>query len=113
MQVKYQARYPCSKNKSENIGYKFAIFVKSGIPSCVLYHWIRKNAGYFLMYCLSVYLIQFQSYRAFPNMAVEHWCLSLRIDTGGWSVNCSALDLFYEVSTKCSLTNYYILDIIE
>ena len=27
MQVKYQARYPCSKNKSENIGYKFAIFV--------------------------------------------------------------------------------------
>ena len=34
----------------------------------------------------------------------------LRIDTGGWSVNYSAL--FYEVSTKCSLTNYYMLNII-
>ena len=29
------------------------------------------------MYCLSVYLIQTQGYHAFPNMAVEHWCLSL------------------------------------
>ena len=31
------------------------------------------------MYCLSVYLIQIQSYRAFSNMAVDHWCLSLSI----------------------------------
>ena len=30
------------------------------------------------MYCLSIYLIQIQSYPAFPNMAVEHWCLSLK-----------------------------------
>ena len=29
------------------------------------------------MYCLSVYLIEIQSYRAFSNMAVDHWCLSL------------------------------------
>ena len=35
----------------------------------------------------------------------------LRIDTCGWSINCSAL--FNEVSTKCSLLNYYILDIIR
>ena len=31
------------------------------------------------MYCLSVYLIQIQSYRAFSNMALDHWCLSLSI----------------------------------
>ena len=30
------------------------------------------------MHCLSVYLIQIQSYRAFSKMAVDHWCLSLR-----------------------------------
>ena len=30
------------------------------------------------MYCLSVYLIQIHSYRAFSNMAVDHWCLSLK-----------------------------------
>ena len=29
------------------------------------------------MYCLSVYLIQIQSYRTFSKMAVDHWCLSL------------------------------------
>ena len=29
------------------------------------------------MYCLSVYLTQIQSYHAFTNMAVDHWCLSL------------------------------------
>ena len=29
------------------------------------------------MYCLSVYLIQIQSYHHFSNMAVDHWCLSL------------------------------------
>ena len=29
------------------------------------------------MYCLSVNLIQIQSYRAFSKMAVDHWCLSL------------------------------------
>ena len=29
------------------------------------------------MYCLSVYLIQIQSYRAFSKTAVDHWCLSL------------------------------------
>ena len=27
------------------------------------------------MYCLSVYLIQIQSYRAFSKVAVDHWCL--------------------------------------
>ena len=74
-------RYPCSKNKSENIGYKFAIFAISGIPPCVLYHWIGKKAGHFLMYCLSFYLIQIQSYRSFSNMAVDHWCLSLMCTT--------------------------------
>ena len=31
------------------------------------------------MYCLSVYLIQIQSYRAFSKIAVDHWCLSLTI----------------------------------
>ena len=30
------------------------------------------------MFCLSVYLIQIKSYSAFSNMAVDHWCLSLR-----------------------------------
>ena len=35
----------------------------------------------------------------------------LRTDTGGWSVNCGAL--FSEASTKCSLANYYSLDIIK
>ena len=29
------------------------------------------------MYCLFVYLIQIQSYHAFSNMVVDHWCLSL------------------------------------
>ena len=37
------------------------------------------------MYCLSVYLIKIQSYHAFSKTAVDHWCLSLRIDTGGWA----------------------------
>ena len=36
---------------------------------------------------------------------------TLRIVTGGWSINYSAL--LYEVSTKCSLTDYYMLNIIE
>ena len=36
------------------------------------------------MYCLSVYLIQIQSYRAFSNMALDHWCLSLRVKGQGW-----------------------------
>ena len=31
----------------------------------------------FLMYCLSVYLILIQSYRAFSKTAADHWCLSL------------------------------------
>ena len=31
------------------------------------------------MYWLSIYLIQIQSYRAFSKMAVDHWCLSLRL----------------------------------
>ena len=53
-------------------------FVISGIPSCALYHRIRKKTGYFFMYCLSVYLIQIQNYHAFYKMAVDHWCLSLR-----------------------------------
>ena len=35
------------------------------------------KSGIFLVYCLSVHLIQIQSYRAFSNMAVDHWCLSL------------------------------------
>ena len=39
----------------------------------------KEKTGYFVMYCLSVYLIQIQSYRAFSKMAVDHWCLSLRV----------------------------------
>ena len=43
---------------------------------------------------------------------ISFFCIIiLRIDTGGWSVNCSAL--FYELSTKCSPTNNYILDMIK
>ena len=56
MQVKYKVRYPCSKNKSENIGYKFIVILISGIPPYVLYHWIEHNSAYFLRYCLSVHL---------------------------------------------------------
>ena len=36
---------------------------------------------------------------------------NLRIDTGGWSVHCGAP--FNESSIKCSLLNYYMLDIIK
>ena len=32
----------------------------------------------FMMYCLSVYLIQIQSYHASSKMALDHWCLSLK-----------------------------------
>ena len=35
----------------------------------------------------------------------------LRIGTGSWTVNCSAL--FDEACTKCSLENHYSLDIIK
>ena len=37
---------------------------------------MRKEAGYFLVYCLSVYLIQIP----FSYMAVDHWCCLL----GSW-----------------------------
>ena len=37
--------------------------------------------------------------------------IGLRIDTGGWSVNCGAL--FNEASTKWPLLNYYTLESIS
>ena len=37
----------------------------------------EEKEGYFCMYCLSVYLIQIQSYHAFSKMTEDHWCLSL------------------------------------
>ena len=47
----------------------------------------KEKSRLFFMYCLSVYLIQIQSYCAFSNMAVDHWCLSLKalINKGGKS----------------------------
>ena len=45
---------------------------------CLISLYKKKKTSDFLMYCLSVYLIQIQSYRAFSKMAVDHWCLSLR-----------------------------------
>ena len=70
-------RYLCSKNKSDDICYKFAIIVKSRFLPCVLYHWREKKAGYFVMYCLSVCLNKTERYCLFSNMVVDHWCLSL------------------------------------
>ena len=49
-----------------------------------------KKAGHFLMYCLSVYLIKIQSYPVFSNMALDHWCLSLR-------VRCAVYDQFVPI----------------
>ena len=55
------------------------------------------------MYCLSIYLIQIQSYRAFSNMAVDHWCLSLislipleLLDTNGMTL--TEFHLYHSIS---------------
>ena len=40
-------RYACLKNISENINFKFAIFVKYFILPCVIYHLVEKNSGIF------------------------------------------------------------------
>ena len=46
------------------------------------------------MYCLSVYLIQIQSYRAFSKMAVDHWCLSLSGRDTKWHNVCHLVAIY-------------------
>ena len=63
------------------------------------------------MYGLSIYLIQIQSYRAFSNITVDHWCLSLSTKKWCiWTHACYFYFLLYEGRPPLTLlgdpTNY-------
>ena len=49
------------------------------------------------MYCLSVYLIQIQSYRVFSKIAVDHWCLSLNLITIPWELTYVPFLMFINI----------------
>ena len=73
-------RYPCSKNKSGKINFKFAIFVIYILLNCGIYQQIEKNSGFYMMYCFLKSLIVIRRYHHFTQRAVNHCCQSLKGD---------------------------------
>ena len=50
-------RYPCSKNKSGKIGFKFIFSLMIAFITCHLYHKIEEKMLFYLMYTISLYCL--------------------------------------------------------
>ena len=86
MYILHQVRYPCSKNKSGKINFKFAIFVISIILNCGIYQQIETNSGFYLIHCFFKSLILIFRYHHFTYRAANQQSLSYH--TGMMTKGC-------------------------